>query len=94
MLIDHIKYNNIINCISYLCNLARERKGSGIRRLWLVESHHPNIPEPRSSELLRVPKTMRWLKHLVMGLFPGVFDIKIIIIIYSFGLRSFTLQEL
>jgi hypothetical protein len=83
MLIDHIKYNNLINCISYLYNLAQGKKGFGHSTdfgSWnpiTQTSWSPGAPNSRSSE------DHEMVKAFGHRLFPGVFDIKIIINIFS-----------
>jgi hypothetical protein len=92
MLIDHIKYNNIINYISYLCNLVQGKVGFGPSTT--LARGIPSPKHPRSPENSQSSEDHEMVKAFGHGLFPGVFDIKIIINYILFGLRSFTLQEL
>jgi hypothetical protein len=80
MLIDHIKYNNLINCISYLYNLAQGEKG--FRHLATL-AH--GIPSPKHPGALKsqISEDHEMVKAFGDHLFPGVYDIKIIKNIFS-----------
>jgi hypothetical protein len=81
MLIDHIKYNNLINCISYLYKLGKESVWAfnyfGSWNNITQTSRSPGRPNSRSSE------DHEMVKAFGHRLFPCVFDIKIIINIFS-----------
>jgi hypothetical protein len=94
MLIDHIKYNNLINSISYLYNLAQGEKGFMHSTTLARGIPSPKHPEALKSQIFEDHEIVKAFGH---RLFPGVYDIKIIINIFSLvsgllRLRGFNLH--